>query len=268
MRPREATETEILEHVDSWLFDLDGCIWVGDALMPGAADVVADLRAEGCRVGFLTNTSWTDAAGVAEKLARLGIPAAADDVVTPLSVLSGLDAFRRSPRVLVLATDAVAEILAAGGVEVVAGAEGANVVLVGKDDELSYADLAEATEALVRGAELIALNLDPSVPGAGGRTVPGAGAVVAALTTASGAEPELVGKPSRAFFEHALAHFGMTAHRTAMVGDRADVDVRGGNAAGLYTILVGDGTIDAEDADVPNARVADLGDLRHALAER
>lgn len=259
---------EFLRHVDSWLFDLDGCIWIGNALTPEAADLVADLRAQGCRVGFLTNTSWTDAAGTAAKLDRLGVPATARDVVTPLSVLLEAEAFRRAPRVLVLATDAVARLLIEAGIEVVADAHEADLVLVGKDEELVYADLAEATEALVCGADLVALNLDPSVPGAGGRTVPGVGAIVAALTTASGVEPELVGKPSRAFFEHALVHFGMAARRTVMVGDRADVDVRGGNAAGLHTILVGAGTTAGEGADAPSARFADLGGLRDAIAAR
>lgn len=257
--------TEALQGIRNYLFDLDGCIWFGDELAPGAAELVADLRAAGVRLGFLTNTSSTDAAGVAEKLTRLGIPAASDDVVTPMSVLMHHDVFRGSPRVLVVGTETIGELIAAHGATVVEHAEDADVVVVGKDERLTYATLAEATQALCLGAQLVALNLDPSVPAAGGRTIPGVGAIVAALSTASGAEPKLVGKPSVAFFEHALEHFGMDRESTVMVGDRADVDIRGARRVDLATILIGSSSPEPEADDVPDLHLPDLRSLRGYL---
>lgn len=260
--------TEFLRDVRSWLLDLDGCIWFGDELAPGAAELVEDLRDTGAAVGFLTNTSSTDAAGVAEKLRRLGISAAEEDVVTPMSVLLGHEAFRQRRPVLALTTGTIASLIAARGVEVVTEAPRAEVVVVGKDTELTYARLAEATQALVDGAELVALNLDPSVPAEGGRTIPGVGAIAAALATASGTEPQLVGKPSRAFFEHALEHFGMDRAHTVMVGDRSDVDVRGARAVGLKTILVGAPAHPLPDSDVPDGRIAGVDELRPLVRPR
>lgn len=258
--------TDSLQHIHNYLFDLDGCIWFGDELAPGAAELVADLRASGARVGFLTNTSSTNAAGVAEKLSTLGIPATPEDVVTPMSVLMHQDVFRAaSPRVLVIGTQIVADIIASFGNQIVDAAEHADVVVVGKDEDLTYARLAEATQALVSGAQLVALNLDPAVPAANGRTIPGVGAIVAALTTASGAEPKLVGKPSVAFFEHALEHFGMDRDHTVMVGDRADVDIRGARLVDLTTVLIGSPDRPMEDGDVPNLHLPDLASLRGHL---
>ncbi len=250
--------TEFPIHARNWLFDLDGCIWYGDELAPGAARLVADLRASGATLGFLTNTSSTDAAGVAEKLRRLGIPATGADVVTPMSVLMHQEVFAVPRRVLLVGTEDIHQILEQNGVRIVAEAADAEVVVVGKDEHLTYDSLAEATQALVLGAHLVALNLDPSVPAAGGRTIPGCGAIVAALTTASGVEPTLVGKPSAAFFEHALEHFGMDRDTTVMVGDRADVDIRGANAVGLETVQVGRHTEAQEVGDVPDLQVEDL----------
>lgn len=257
--------TKLPTHVRNWLFDLDGCIWYGDELAPGAARLVADLRASGATVGFLTNTSSTDAAGVAEKLRRLGIPATGADVVTPMSVLMHQDVFSVPRRVLLVGTEAIHQILVQHGVTIVSEATEAEVVIVGKDDQLTYDRLAEATQALVLGAHLVALNLDPSVPAAGGRTIPGCGAIVAALTTASGVEPTLVGKPSAAFFEHALEHFSMERDATVMVGDRADVDIRGANAVGLETVQVGRHTEAKEAGDVPDLQVEDLRALYDRL---
>lgn len=249
----------------SYLFDLDGCIWFGDELAAGAAALVADLRAAGARLGFLTNTSSTDAAGVAAKLRRLGIPADDADVVAPMSVLLDLDVFREPQRVLVVGTEDVAALLEAEGVQVVTDADETDLVLVGKDPDLTYADLAEATQALIDGAHFVALNLDPNVPGARGRTVPGVGAIVAALVTATGAQPRLVGKPSLEYFRYAMAHFGMDPAHTVMIGDRADVDIRGARAAGLKTVLIGPKGGDLEEGDVPDLHLAELRELRESL---
>ena len=251
-----------LQEARSFLLDLDGCVWVGEELAPGAAELVRDLRADGVSLGFLSNTSWTDAAGAAAKLERLGIVASERDVVTPMSVALARPELAPAARVFVLGTEAVADLLREAGRVVVTDPDAADTVLVGKYDGLTYARIAAATQALVRGARLVALNLDANVPGEGGRILPGVGAVVAALTTASGAEPRLVGKPSLAFFRHALEHFGMDPEATVMVGDRLDSDVRGGRRAGLRTVLVGAEPGDVPVEDAPDLRVPGLVELR------
>lgn len=254
----------VLAYAQSYLFDLDGCIWFGDQLAPGADALVRDLRASGARLGFLTNASVADAAGLAAKLERLGIPAGAEDVLAPLDVLVRHPRIRGNPAVLVLGVDDIRRTLTDAGATVVDAAEDADVVVLGKDPDLTYARLAEATHALDLGAGLVALNADASVPGSGGRRWPGVGAIAAALTTASGVRPDVVGKPSAYFFDIALDKFAMERERTVMVGDRPDTDIRGGNAAHLTTVLVGDAE-PREERDEPDLRVADLFELQRRL---
>lgn len=268
-----------LTRVRDYLLDLDGCLWFGDTLAPGAAELVAALRAHGAKVGFLTNASVASSAELAAKLRRLGVPAHADDVIAPLDVVAEHEALRPPARAFVLGTPAVRAYLVGRERRMTEAADTADVVVLAKDPELTYARLAEATEALCRGARLLALNLDARVPSSGGRTLPGVGAIAAALTTASGVRPELIGKPAAAYFERALAAFGMEASRTAMVGDTVETDVRGGRRAGLRTVLVasdeaehrddarsrgGFGEDDGDDA-TPDLRVRDLHALRQCL---
>lgn len=263
---REATRP--LQGVAHLMFDLDGCLWFGEQLAPGAAELVRDLRAAGLRVAFLTNASVASASGLAEKLARLGIPAREEEVVAPLDVLADHGAFRTARRALVLGGPPVRACLEGRGIEVAERAEGAEVVVVGKDAGLTYGQLAEATHALASGARLLALNLDASVPGEGGRRSPGVGAIAAALSTASGVTPELVGKPSELFFRHALAQFGMPPDTTAMVGDTPATDVRGGRAVGVRTVLVGPAPRGARVSDPreqADLQVTDLAALRAHL---
>lgn len=270
----DAPPAHPLAGVRDYMFDLDGCLWFGEVLAPDAAELIRDLRSGGARVGFLTNASVGSAAGLAGKLRRLGIPATAEDVVAPLDLAAAHEAVRPPARALVLGSAAVRDHLVERGVAVAEVAEETDVVVLAKDPDLTYARLAEATEALCRGAHLLALNLDARVPSSGGRTLPGVGAIAAALTTASGARPELVGKPSGAYFAHALAAFGMEAERTAMVGDTPETDVLGGRRAQIRTVLVAararrggddDGPGASEDAK-PDLWVSELSGLRRYLA--
>lgn len=270
---RSTPAASCVNDVRGYLFDLDGCLWFGDALADGAADLVRDLRDAGMGVGFLTNASVASGAELAAKLTRLGIPATAEQVVAPLDVVADHDAVRTSRGAFVLGTASVAARLRDRGVLVVDDPERADVVVVGKDPGLTYPDLAAATHALRVGARLLALNLDASVPAAGGRREPGVGAIVAALATASGVAPESVGKPSSLFFDVALERFAMSPAETVMVGDTPATDVRGGRAAGLWTVLVGPGAPDApgarggarDAADEADLHVPDLRALRRML---
>ena len=251
-----------LADVDTVFLDLDGCVWFGDRLADGAIELVRDLRDSGRRVGFVTNTSNSRAEQVASKLLRLGIPTRAEDVVMPIEVLAGHPWMRTRPRVWCLGPAEVREAVA----ELTSMAETveeAELLVLGRDPAMTYADLTDALQVLVRGGGLLALNVDPRVPVEGGRMLPGTGALAAALTYASGVRAEVVGKPSRRFFETALRHFGAAAERAVIVGDTLDSDIAGGAAAGLRTVLVGEASPSALDpAPVPDFHVADLREAR------
>ena len=250
-----------LVDVDAVFLDLDGCVWFGEQLADGAIELVRDLRASGRRVGFLTNTSNSHPEQVAAKLRRLGISATVDDVIMPIEALAGHPWLRARPRVWFLGPpqmrQAVAELTPLAPTP-----EDAEFVVLGRDPAMTYADLTEALQVLVRGGGLLALNVDARLPVEDGRMLPGTGAIAAALTYASGVRPEVVGKPARVFFEAALRRLGVTAARSVIVGDTLDSDIAGGTAVGMRTVLVGDAVPSALDpAPVPDVRVAALREV-------
>ncbi len=262
---RVATASAPLADVDTVFLDLDGCVWFGGELAPGAADLVRDLRASGRRVGFLTNTSNSRAVTIAVKLDRLGIPATADDVLMPIEALAEHPRMAPKPLAFVMGRpdvrEGVAEVTA-----VTTDPDRAEIVILSRDTELTYAELADGAHVLVRGGALLALNLDASVPVDGGRLVPGTGAIAAALATASGVQPDIVGKPSAFYFDVALRRFGATAERAVMIGDMLDSDIAGGQSVGMRTVLVGSGPASVRDpAPVPDHVAVGLHEVRGLL---
>jgi len=201
--------------------DLDGVIWRGDAPIAGSADAVAELRAAGLSVGFLTNNSSTTIADYIAKLASFGIPATTDEIGTSAQAAAGLLAHTLAPgaRVLACAGPGVVEALTTSGFTVVDDAP-ADGLVVGWHREFDFDRLTRAADAARGGARFVATNLDPTYPVAGG-LVPGAGALVAAVATASGVQPEVAGKPERATADLVRARWGSTG---VVVGDRPSTD--------------------------------------------
>jgi 4-nitrophenyl phosphatase len=251
-----------LDGVDTFFFDLDGCVWFGEQLADGARDLVGDLRASGRRVGFLTNTSNSLPEHVAAKLRRLGIPATLADVIMPIEALAVHPWLRTRPRVWFFGPPqlrrAVADLTT-----IAATPEEAELLVLGRDPDFTYADLTDALQVLTRGGGMLALNVDARLPVEGGRMLPGTGAIAAALSYASGVKPEVVGKPAPVFFEAAMRRFGTTPDRALIVGDTLDSDIAGGAGVGMRTVLVGEPAPSARDpAPVPDHRVSSLRELR------
>jgi HAD superfamily hydrolase (TIGR01450 family) len=256
--PRPATP---LADVETVYFDLDGCVWFGDQLADGAIALVDALRASGRRVGFLTNTSNADPEQVATKLRRLGIAATVDDLIMPIEVLAAHPWLRDRPRVWFLGPPQLRRAGAELTPIATTPAE-AELLVLGRDPAMTYADLAEALQVLTRGGRLLALNVDPRLPVEGGRMLPGTGEIAAALTYASGVVPEVVGKPAPVFFETALRRFGASAERAVIVGDTLDADIAGGQGVGMRTVLVGGATPSSRNpAPVPDHHVRTLADV-------
>jgi 4-nitrophenyl phosphatase len=146
-------------------------------------------------------------------------------------------------------------------------------VIAGLDRAFNYQKLAGATRAIMAGARFVATNADALLPIEGGLFVPGAGTMIAAIQTATGVQPVVVGKPEPGLFEHGLRRLGgLSPDQAAMVGDRLDTDVVGGRRAGLRTILVLSGVTTPAEAAVfepqPDAVVADLANVAGLLGWR
>lgn len=257
-----------LKQLDSYFFDLDGCIWFGDQLAPFAADLVARLRGAGKRVAFVSNITSSTGMLVADKLTQLGIPAVEADVMTPFTILADHPLLLGDKRVFLLGNDLMRDALGGLGLRLTGMPLEADVVVVSRDPHLTYGQLAQAAQALDAGAALLALNLDARVPVENGLYLPGNGAIVAALTTATGAAAHAIGKPSSYFFDRALARFDARRETTVMVGDNLDSDIAGGLASGLLTIHVGaDAFTQLTPAPAPHHSVKGLADLIALLTE-
>jgi HAD superfamily hydrolase (TIGR01450 family) len=201
--------------------DLDGVIWRGDEAIPGAAAGVAELRAAGLRVVFLTNNSSARVEDYVAKLHGVGVEVAPDDVGSSAQAAAALLApdLPAGVHVLACAGPGVVQALEARGYVVVDRAP-ADAVVVGFHREFDFERLTRASDAIRAGARFVATNVDATYPIPGG-LVPGAGALVAAVATASGRQPEVAGKPEAATVALVRERFGPTG---VVVGDRPSTD--------------------------------------------
>ena len=234
-----------------WLFDLDGTIYVGERLVPGAAEVVAALRAEDRRLAFLTNKPLETRADYARKLTRLGIPVDADDVITASLVLArhlrGLDP---GAPVYVIGEPPLLAEMRAHGFEV-RDDERVRWVVIAFDRTFTYAKLNTALQAVKAGARLIATNPDRTCPVEGGE-IPDCAGMIAAVEAVTDRKVEtIVGKPSPIILAVALSALGVAAADAVMVGDRIETDVAMGKRSGLATILVLSGITRPDDPRIP-----------------
>lgn len=254
---------------DCLLLDLDGTLFRGHAPTEGA---VAALEATDTRALFVTNNASRAAEDVAAHLRELGFTAEAADVVTSAQSAAKLlaDHLPAGSAVLVVGTDALGDEIAAVGLRPVRlASEEPAAVVQGHSTETCWANLAEAALAIRAGALWVAANVDKTLPTERG-LLPGNGAMVAALRTATEAEPRVAGKPAPTLMSDALARGDF--HAPLVVGDRLDTDIAGANAADLPSLMVLTGVSTAVEAvharpeEQPTYIAADLRGL-HADAQ-
>jgi NagD protein len=236
-----------------WLFDLDGTVYRGEALVPGADAVIAALRDDGRRVAFLSNKPVESRAAYAAKLTRLGIPTAAGDVVNSSLVLARhLGRLDPGAPVFVIGEPPLVAELEAHGFEVRPDHR-VRWVVIAFDRTFDYAKLNTALQAVRGGARLIATNPDRTCPTEEGE-IPDCAGMMAAVEAVTGrAVDVVVGKPSPIILEVALERLGVPATEAVIVGDRLETDVVMGKRGGLGTVLVLSGVTRADDP-----RIAEL----------
>ncbi len=256
--------TTLARQHDCLLLDLDGTVFRGHEPTEGA---IGALEATQTRKLFVTNNASRAAEEVAEHLRELGFTADAADVVTSAQSAAGLLA-RQLPagsKVLIVGTEALAEEISAVGLQPVRLFSDDPVAVVqGHSTSTGWPDLAEAALAIRAGALWVAANVDRTLPTERG-LLPGNGSMVAALRTATDAEPQVAGKPAPALMRDALAR--ATFDAPLVVGDRLDTDIAGANAADLPSLMVLCGVSTAADVvhavadERPTYIGADLRDL-------
>jgi glycerol 3-phosphatase-2 len=239
-----------------WMLDLDGVVWLDEEPIPGAAEAIARLRAAGEDVVFCTNLSSRPVAETEAKLARHGIPATGD-VLTSATAAATL--VEPGERVLVCAGAGVLEAVEArGAVPVREGP--ADAVIVGLHFDFDYDRMRIAASAVRDGARLIGTNADPTYPTPSG-PIPGAGAILAAVATASGVAPTIAGKPYEPMAALVRARLGEGG---TVVGDRSDTDGQLARRLGYRFVLVLTGSTAADDPDVGGADLV-VPDLASAV---
>ncbi|MGH3040736.1 MAG: TIGR01458 family HAD-type hydrolase [Gaiellaceae bacterium] len=253
------------------LLDIDGVLHVSGEAVPGGGDAVRALRADGHRLRFVTNNTTRAREQLADDLRGLGVELDSDELTTtPVAAATLLE----GKRVLALTMRAVRDDLARR-VELVE--RDAEVVLLGGADEtdesgrvFAYENLNRAFAELEAGARLVCLHRNRWWQTSRGPLLD-SGAFVAGLEYAAGVEAEVVGKPTRAYFDAALAELGASPDEAVMVGDDVEADVGGAKAAGLRAVLVRTGKFREETlagADPqPDGVVASIADVPAFLRE-
>jgi len=231
---------------DGYLLDLDGTLYLGPDLIPGADRAVASLRARGARVVFLSNKPIATRRSYARKLTALGIPAAEKDIVNSnLALTRYLCREHRGARLGVIGEQPLLDDLLGAGFEVVDDPVQVDVLVVSWDRQFNYEKLCFGHDALRAGARFVATNPDRVCPMPEGVMLPDCASMVGALEGATGRRVEVwAGKPSRLMGEMALERLGLPAERCAMVGDRLDTDMVLARNNGLASILVLTGCTD------------------------
>lgn len=262
-----------LDGHDGVLLDLDGTLYSGTEPVAGAAEAVALLRETDIAVRYVTNNAASATADVADRLAGFGLPAEQSEVYTSADAASVLlhDRLRAGARVLVLGTESLAERVRQAGLEPVreAGSD-VEAVVQGHSPDTAWRDLAQACLAVRAGALWVACNADATLPSERGE-LPGNGAMIAALRTATAVEPAVAGKPQPPLLRLAARQADLRA--PLVVGDRLETDIAGGAACDMDTLLVLSGVttpaglLAAGPHERPRYVAADVRCLTEPLAE-
>lgn len=216
------------------LFDLDGTLYEDDRLVPGAAEAVRALRQAGVAVGFCTNTTRMPRRALGERLAAIGIPATPDEILTAPAAAARWLRAEGIRRIGLHVADATREDFADFALD---DPSPEAVVLGDLGSGWTFALLNRVFRQLLGGARLVALQRNRYWKTAEGLTLD-AGPFVAALEYAAGTTAEVVGKPSPAFFDAAVAMLGVARETVVVVGDDVRTDIAGAQAAGLRGVLV------------------------------
>jgi len=226
-----------LAAIKGLLIDMDGVLYRGRAPVAGADRFVAFLRRQGIPFLLLTNNSSLTPEQYVAKLRGMGIEVHAGELLTSAQA-TGWYLAQREPegaRVYMIGREGLRQALVGQGFTLVE--EGADYVAVGWDWELTFAQLKRATLLIRAGARFIATNPDRTFPSEEG-LIPGNGAILAALEAATDVQPLVIGKPEPTIFRLALAQLDLDPQGVAVLGDRLETDVLGGQRMGLGTLFV------------------------------
>lgn len=235
--------------------DLDGTVYRGDELLPGAAEGVAALRRAGLSLCFFSNNPTRNGEDYVARLQELGVDARTGEACSAgVATTEYLRDHHADDTVMLVGSAALADQLRAGNLTLTDDPERTDVLVGSWDPEFGYDDMDRALQAVDDQTPFLGTDPDRVFPGPGDRFVPGSGAILGALSRTIGREPDaILGKPSETALGLALERLGVPAENCLVVGDRLDTDLVMGDRAGMTTVLVLSGV--ATRADIATAEV-------------
>lgn len=247
-------------YYDAYLFDLDGTIYLGEELLPGAKELLDDLRTRGIQRVFLSNNPTKSPQMYLEKLGRLGIEAEPEEIVnTIISTVGWIKQHRPGSKVFPISDPPLIAALEAAGIQITDRPEEIDLVIASYDHGFSYAKLQIAFDALWKfgRAELITTNPDRFCPFPNGEGEPDAAGIVAAIEATTSVKCSYnMGKPDQIMIDVALSRIAGAKERAIMVGDRPSTDIKMANNAGIDSALVLTGESENLEFDAEKAGAA------------
>ena len=235
----------------AYVFDMDGTIYLGDHLLPGAARLIGELRRREIPVRFLSNNPTKDPELYAAKLSRLGLPTPVDDIAnTVVTTVRWLLAHHPHAVVFPIAEQPLIRAMTKAGIRLSDDPEQIDIVVASYDRTFDYRKLQIAFDALwfYKRAFLVQTNPDRYCPFPGGRGEPDCAAITAAIEACTGVQCSInLGKPGAIMIDEAIAGLDVDPRDVLMVGDRLGTDIAMGRAAGMASALVLTGDSTRED---------------------
>ncbi|HEV2127280.1 MAG TPA: HAD-IIA family hydrolase [Thermomicrobiales bacterium] len=261
-----------LRDAEGFIFDMDGVLYRGKRALAGVVEIFDALDARGIPYLLATNNSMATPAMYVERLKGYGVTVDASQIQTSATATRDVlgHEFPEGGTLFVVGMPALDEQLQDGTDFHITSDPTDDIVavVVGLDQQFTYDKLAAATTAIRGGARFFATNDDATLPVEDG-ILPGAGSIIAAIATASGRQPTVVGKPQTLMMTDAVERLGSQAHCTVMIGDRLDTDILAAERAGLTTALVLTGVTTREELaageSVPDYVFSDLPALTREL---
>ncbi|XP_073148670.1 phosphoglycolate phosphatase 2 [Henckelia pumila] len=269
---------DLVDSVDAFLFDCDGVIWKGDALIEGVPETLEALRSMGKKLVFVTNNSTKSRRQYTKKFNSLGISVTEDEIFSSsfaAAMYLKVNSFPKDKKVYVIGEEGIREELELAGFTSLGGTEdgekavqlrpnflfdhdkSVGAVVVGLDQYINYYKLQYGTLCIREnpGCLFIATNRDAVGHLTDLQEWPGAGCMVAAVCGATQREPIVVGKPSTFMMDFLLQKYNIPTSRMCMVGDRLDTDILFGQNAGCRTLLVLSGVTNIATLEDPSNHI-------------
>ena len=236
---------------EGYVFDLDGTIYLGDELLPGAKRLILKLRELGKRVIFLSNNPTKDPGMYAEKLGKLGLKTPASEIVnTVVTMTRWLLSNHPEATVFPISEEPLKNSLSEAGIRISENPDEIDIVIASYDRGFDYRKLQIAFDAIwfYERAMLVTTNPDRYCPFPGGRGEPDAAAIVAAIEACTGAKCQVnVGKPDPIMLETIIDLIGLDAKECVMSGDRLYTEIQMAKHAGMPSAVVLTGETTEED---------------------